>query len=162
MTRNDHTCTRPLGEGDGVRLARMFGRLSKQSVHRRFFTLRSTLDGPLLEALTSVDHDRHEALVVAVGDDIVALASYNRRPDESEVADIAVVVEDDWQGLGLGRDLVRAVVRLARSRGVKTLHADVLAENRPVINLIHRLDPTSHGRFENGAVAFDLPLVRAA
>lgn len=157
-----HVLPRPFADGDDVRLAQMFHRLSRETVLRRFFTLMPHLDGPLLRSLTSVDHDGHEALVVQVGDEIVALASYTRRPGDPTVADVAVLVEDGWQHHGLGRQLTRQLGRLARSRGVERFHADVLADNRPVMGLIHGLDPASKGHFEDGAIAFDLPLVPAA
>lgn len=156
------TPPRPLREDDDVRLIRMFDRLSRETVHRRFFTLTPKLDGPLLQALTDVDHDRHEALVVAVGGEIVAIASYYRRPDDPTVADVAVLVEDGWQHHGLGRRLMRQLVRWARERGVEQFHADVLADNSQAVGLIRRMDTTARARFDSGGLAYDLPLVAAA
>jgi GNAT superfamily N-acetyltransferase len=157
------TPARPLRPGeDDERLVRMFRRLSRDTVLRRFFTVVPKLDGPLLRALTAVDHDAHEALVVPVGDEIVALASYHRRQDDPSVADVAVLVEDGWQHTGLGRRLTRQLSRLARERGITTFHADVMADNRPAIGLIHRMNDAGAGRFDHGELVFDLPLVPAA
>ena len=153
---------RPLADGDDVRLARMFGRLSRETVLRRFFTLMPTLDGALLRSLTAVDHDDHEALVVQLGDEIVALASYHRSADDPTVADVAVLVEDAWQHTGLGGRLVRQLGRIARDRGIERFHADVLPDNRAAIGLIHRMNSTERGRFEGGELSYDLPLVRTA
>lgn len=156
------TPPRPLREDDTPRLVRMFDRLSRETVHRRFFTLTPKLDGPLLQALTSVDHDRHEALVVTLGDEIVAIASYYRHPDDPTTADVAVLVEDAWQHHGLGRRLMRQLVRLARDNGVTSFHADVLAENTPAVGLIRGMNRDAHARFEAGGLTYDLPLVPAA
>ena len=153
---------RPLEHGDDVRLARMFDRLSRETVHRRFFTLMPKLEGSLLHSLTDVDHDRHEALVVQIGEELVAMASYHRRRDDPAVADVAVLVEDEWQHTGLGARLSRQLSRLARSRGVERFHADVLADNRPAIGLVHRMSDVERGRFEAGELAYDLPLRRTA
>jgi GNAT superfamily N-acetyltransferase len=151
---------RPLADDDRVRLQRMFLRLSPRTVHRRFFTLLAQLDGPVLERLVAVDHERHEALVAAVGDEIVALVSYHRQADDPSVADIAVLVEDGWQHHGLGRRLVRQLTRLARQRGVMQFHADVLADNDQAIGLIRRTRRAGGPRatFEGGELAYDLPL----
>ena len=155
---------RPLQDDDAVRLVRMFHRLSAQTVVRRFFTLMPKLDGPVLRALTSIDHRRHEVLVAAVGDEIVALADYHVHRDDPTVADVAVLVEDGWQHHGLGRRLMRQLTRLARERGIEQFHADVLADNRPAIGLIRRLSGAGAPgpRFESGELVFDLPLRPAA
>ena len=90
----------PGAADDAARLQRMFARLSPDTIHRRFFTLMPALSPSLLQKLTSVDHWDSEALVVVVGDEIVALGSYHRSAHDPSVADIAVLVEDGWQ---LGR-----------------------------------------------------------
>jgi GNAT superfamily N-acetyltransferase len=153
---------RPLEPADAPRLVRMFDRLSRETVFRRFFTGSTKLDGVLLRALTSVDHERHEALVVAVGDEIVALASYHRHADDPSVADVAVLVEDGWQHQGLGQRLTRQLGRIARARGVARFHAEVLAENRPVIEMIRRMGPGARPRLDGGELEYDLPLRPAA
>jgi GNAT superfamily N-acetyltransferase len=149
-------------DGDSERLQRMFARLSPDSVHRRFFTLMPKLSDTLLTSLTAVDHDRHEALVVVVGDEIVALASYHRSVADPAVADIALLVEDGWQRHGLGARLVRALTRLAMDRGVERFHADLLASNRPAVGLIRRFGTSARAAFLDGELVYDLPLGRAA
>lgn len=153
---------RPFEPGDAARVVRMFGRLSPATVHKRFFTVSAKLDGPLLRALVDVDHERHEALVVPVGDEVVALASYHVRRDDPTVADVAVLVEDGWQHHGLGQRLVRRLGRLAERRGVVAFHADVLPDNQPVVGLIHRTNRTPQAHFTGGELSFDLPLRPAA
>lgn len=149
--------------GDDERLRRMFDRLSPETRWRRFFTAMPVLDSRVFAALTSVDHVRHEAFVALVGDEMVALASYHRRADDPAFADVAVVVEDDWQHHGLARRLMRQLVRTARAHGVQSFHADVLADNTKAVGLIRRMARESaHGRLESGELEFDLPLTPAA
>jgi len=152
---------RRLEPGDAARLQRMFRRLSRETVIRRFFTFMPTLKEPALQALTSVDHDTHEALAVVVGDEIVALASYHRSPSDPALADVAVLVEDGWQHHGLGRVLVRRLAQQAAERGITTFHADVMAGNRAATGLIRRMDRTTRARWNGDVLSYDLPL-RAA
>ena len=157
-----HALPRPLDPAaDRERVVRMFERLSSATVHRRFFTSVPKLDGWMLSALLSVDHDRHEALVVQVGDELVALASYHRSAADPAVADVAVLVEDGWQHHGVGKQLTRSLSRLAASRGVTLFHADVLADNRPVIGLIQRRGRGPKGSWNSDGLSYDLPLVAA-
>jgi GNAT superfamily N-acetyltransferase len=154
---------RPLESGsaaDAARLERMFARLSPETIHRRFFTLMPRLSESLLRTLTTVDHWSSEALVVVVGDEFVALGSYHRSRDDPTVADVAVLVEDEWQGFGLGGRLSHALSRLALSRGITALHADVLASNQAAVGLIRRSSGgRARGAFLDGELVYDLPLV---
>jgi RimJ/RimL family protein N-acetyltransferase len=49
------------------------------------------------------------------------------------------VVEDAWQGRGLGPVLLDALLATAEARGLRTFTADVLAQNRPMLRVISRL-----------------------
>jgi GNAT superfamily N-acetyltransferase len=157
---------RPLESGSGedaARLQRMFARLSPETIHRRFFTLMPRLSDSLLRTLTTVDHWSSEALVVVVGDEFVALASYHRSRSDPAVADVAVLVEDGWQGFGLGARLTRALRRLAVDRGIERFHADLLASNRAAVGLIRRSSRgLARGAFLDGELVYDLPLRPAA
>lgn len=124
---------------DAERLERLFYRLSPESVYRRFFTLYTTPPCGVMRKLVDLDHDSRDALVAVVDDEIVAVARYAAvGPHEAEVA---VVVEDAWQGLGLGPRLLTCVAALARVHGYTTLTATVLAENRPAIAMLRSVFP---------------------
>jgi ribosomal protein S18 acetylase RimI-like enzyme len=73
----------------------------------------------------------------------VGVARYDRSPADPSTAEFAVLVEDGWQGVGVGRQLAVEVTRLAATRGVRTLTADVQADNDRVVGLIRRLFPDS-------------------
>src|SRR5829696_1288986 len=96
---------RPIEPGDRQALVDAFHRLSPETRYRRFFGPVKELPPRVVDQLTQVDHDDHEALVAL--DDagaIVAVARYVRTaPGEAEPA---VVVADDWQRRGLGGRLL--------------------------------------------------------
>ncbi len=152
---------RPWEDPDAERLQRMVTRLSRQTVIHRFFTLSGTVTEPLLRVLVDVDHHHHEALVVAVGDEIVGLGSYHLDQTDPTRADIAVLVEDAWQRHGLGRLLVKALSRLAAQRGVTAFHADVLFHNTAATGLIQRMDRQARATWNGDFLSYELPL-RAA
>ncbi len=154
-------CIRPWEGPDRARLERMFTRLSRQTVIQRFFTLTQTLNEPLLRGLSDVDHIHHEALVVPVTNEIIALASYHLDLIDPTRADIAVLIEDAWQQRGLGRLLVRRLSRLAAERGVTAFHADVLFQNTAARGLIRRMDRQARATISGASLSYELPL-RAA
>jgi GNAT superfamily N-acetyltransferase len=126
---------------DADRLGRLFYRLSPESVYRRFFTLYSHPPAGALRELADLDHDRRDAVVAVVDGEVVGVARYAALAGQQRVAEIAVVVEDAWQGHGLGRRLLACVTGLARLHGMTTLTASVLADNRPAIGLLRAAFP---------------------
>ena len=126
---------RPVEPGDEQRVRRLFDRLSAESIYRRFFTLFPSPPANVVRHMTVVDHKDHEALAVFDGDEIVAIASWDRPAHAAEEAEIAVLVEDAWQHKGLGRALVRMLGGQAARSGIGVLNATVLADNHPARHL---------------------------
>jgi GNAT superfamily N-acetyltransferase len=82
--------------------------------------------------LTQVDYVDRLALVIEDGDDLVAVGRYDRSPD-STTAEVAFVVRDDYQHLGLGHRLLEALAEAARARGISTFSAETLFTNRDMM-----------------------------
>ena len=126
---------RPVRADDADRVRRLFERLSPESIYRRFFTLFPAPPASVLRRLTVVDHRDHEALAVLDGDEIVALASWDRPAHTADEAEVAILVEDAWQHRGLGGALMRMLTGEAARRGISVLNATVLADNHPARHL---------------------------
>ncbi len=108
--------------------------LSPESSRRRFFTPRFWLSDAELDRLTNLDGvDRYAiGATVASADGSVegiGVARYAREPDEPRAAEAAVVVIDAWQGLGLGKLLLRRLAAAALARGIDRLRGIVLRDN---------------------------------
>jgi len=151
--------TRPMRPDDGPLLCRLWSRLSAETVHRRFHApLRSPPPGA--RRLVEVDHDLREALVAVIGGEVVGVARYDRSAADPATADVAVLVEDDWQGVGVGRQLLAELAELARGRGVGTVTADVQSDNDRVVGLVRRLLPAASLTSGSGTYAVRGPLPR--
>ena len=152
--------TRPVRPDDGPLFCRLWDRLSPETVYRRF---HAPLRSPPADAhrLVDVDHVLREALVAVVGGEVVGVARYDRSPADPATADVAVVVEDAWQGVGVGRQLLTELTQLAARRGVRTLHADVQADNDRVVALVRRLLPGAVLTPAHGVYAVQSPLTSA-
>src|SRR3954469_24169433 len=94
--------TRPVRPDDEQRLVRMWPRLSPDTIYRRFHSPLHRLPMATVRHLVQVDHALREAIVAEIGGEVVGVARYDRSPDDPSAAEFAVVVEDAWQGLGLG------------------------------------------------------------
>jgi L-amino acid N-acyltransferase YncA len=150
--------TRPVTPEDRALLYRMWPRLSRDTVYRRFHAPVRTLPDEAVRHLVTVDHDSREAVVAVVGGEVVGVARYDRSPTDPATAEFAIVVEDAWQGAGLGRQLLVELIELARRRGVHTLTASVQRDNDRVIGLIRHLLPGSTFRDDEDVLAVESPL----
>ena len=135
--------TRPVQPDDFALFGRLWPRLSPDTVYRRFHAPLHGLPADAVTRLVTVDHDLREAVVGLVGGEVVGVARYDRSPTDPETAEFAILVEDAWQGVGLGRQLLLELIDLATARGVRTLTATVQRDNDRVIGLIRRLLPGS-------------------
>lgn len=130
---------RPILALDAAAEQDFFRSLSPASRLRRFhFGLRELPPG-MLRAMTEVDHDDHVAIVAEAFDDddtprIVADARYVVGPAHHE-AEFGIAVSDDWQGVGLGRALMRRLGRHAARQGIVRLVGDVLPDNRAMLTI---------------------------
>jgi GNAT superfamily N-acetyltransferase len=70
------------------------------------------------------------------------------------LAEIGLVVDDDAQGLGLGRMLSEAVASVALQRGAVRLKAEMLDDNRPMLRLMERLGRTVRTVEDGRSVAY--------
>jgi RimJ/RimL family protein N-acetyltransferase len=147
---------RPIRLDDAPKLIALHGRLSPESVYLRFLGPRPTLPPEEARRLATVDYDRTMAIVATQprGDDeaIVGVARYAAvRPDSIEEAEAAVVVEDSFQGRGLGTILMRRLIGHAQSRGVATLSAEITAGNERMLRFIRRSGLPFSQRLEGGS-----------
>src|ERR1700736_1895135 len=109
---------RPLEADDDEALRSLFTRLSPTTGYMRFFQPIRPPSGEALHHFAEVDHDRREALAAVVGDEIVGVARYDRDVDDPRRAEIAVLVEDAWQGNRVGTLLLSRLTERATERGI--------------------------------------------
>lgn len=126
---------RPLLPSDRETLAEGMRRLSPWSRYMRFFAPVVRLSNTWLDYLTLIDQERHFAWIAHREGVAVATARYVRTSD-APVAELAITVVDDVQGLGLGRWMLGAVAVAADLNGIAHLEGDVLAENAPMLRLV--------------------------
>jgi GNAT superfamily N-acetyltransferase len=117
---------------DATALVEFHGRLSPQSVYRRFFSVHPTLSEAEVRRFTNVDYVDRLALVVCDGDRLVAIGRYDRRPGTAE-AEVAFVVAEEYRHQGLATVLLETLADAALRRGITTFSAQTLAENREML-----------------------------
>lgn len=125
---------RPIRADDEMRLRELYDRLSFDTTVKRFFTRMPSLSAAQARFLANVDY-RDRLALVAETQALIAVARYDRLPIDG-VAEIALVVEDAWQGLGLGTILLHELMSAAHLRGIRSFRADVLTDNRRMLRFL--------------------------
>ena len=121
---------------DAVRVARMHERSSEESRFQRYF---APMNEWRQDNLRRISGGHRGATLVVTSDDeeVIALGNvFPAGPQEDDRAEIAVIVEDDWHGRGVGRLLMTRLVDVARRMGFRELVAYVLADNAPMFALL--------------------------
>jgi RimJ/RimL family protein N-acetyltransferase len=151
---------RQVRSADAPLLADGFRRLSDRSRRMRFLTRKDDLSARELRYFTDVDHHDHEALgAVSHADGRgVGVARYIRDADDPQAAEIAVTVVDEWQGRGLGTELLNQLSGRARQAGIRRFTALVSADNAAMAGLL-RQARAGLVRREPGTVEYEISLV---
>lgn len=122
---------------DGEALVAAAEQVGPRSRYLRFFTLKREFTEREKTFFLNVDFDRHVALVGVFEEagtkSIVGAGRYVMT--EPGKAEVAFTVIDKYQGQGIGAALLRHLIVVARGRGLHTLIAEVLPENKPMLHV---------------------------
>ncbi len=155
---------RHLRADDRARIANAVRQLDRDSVYTRLFSYRSELTDVGLDRIMKVEPGREVALVVTtgVGEHEIVIGSGRyvvSNPDDAErTAEVAFVVEEDYQGLGIASRLLRHFARIAGEQGIAALEADVLAGNKSMLSVFARAGLPMTSRRDGGEVHVTLAL----
>jgi len=138
---------------DRERLVTAFQGLDRQTIYTRYFSFRKGISETELKRLEEADFGRYMLLVATLGsgndETIIAGASCVVTDASGPVptAELAFMVEEDYQRQGLAGQMLAAICGLARQRGIARLEADVLAENPAMLAVFRRSGlPTTTSR----------------
>jgi len=154
---------RALRPDDRERMASAIRGLSRESVYTRLFTYRELTDAGL-DRVMRFDPDTEVALVVTTDapaqERIVGAGRYvaARGSAAARTAEVAFVVEEDFQGQGIAGRLLRHLADIARERGIASFEAEVLPENRAMLAVFARAGLPVSTRREDGIVHVTLAL----
>ena len=155
---------RALRSDDRKRVAAAVKQLDEESVYTRLFSYRKELTEAGLTRIMTLDPAREVALLVTVGSgsDEIAIASgrfvASNATGAAKTAEVAFVVEEDYQGLGIAGRLLKHLAHIARDRGIGALEAEVLAENKSMLAVFARSGLPMQQRREGGVVHVTLSL----
>src|SRR6476660_6242179 len=140
----------------------LYERLSDESVYLRFFSPVPRPTAVQLERLTAIDYRDRMVLVAQLGDEIVAIARYDR--SGAGEAEVAFTVDDNQQGRGLATLLLEHLAVVARGNGIHVFLADTLSDNQKMLKVFAAAGWVRERHFDQGTVRirFDIDATPAS
>ncbi len=124
-------------------------RCSPETRRFRYFTSMPSLPPRMFEGMC--DRSRGYSLVAGHDGQVVALASLMFTPDPG-IAEVVFLVEDRWQGRGLGGVLARMLLHEARELGFAEIRATFLSDDARMRRLLVSLGATLNHTEDPGVV----------
>jgi RimJ/RimL family protein N-acetyltransferase len=141
-------------------MRRLFYRFSDESVYYRYFSSLKAMPHTRMQTYVNVDWNDVISIVGVVGKpghgSIVAEARYLVDPDGGW-AEIAFVVDESYQRIGISTFVFKLLVRLAREKGIKGFWADVLVSNSAMMKVFHKSGLPVHTEMEDGVYHVRIP-----
>tara|TARA_R110001606_G_scaffold32498_1_gene98236 strand:+ start:52 stop:2439 length:2388 start_codon:yes stop_codon:yes gene_type:complete len=156
VLKNDEIATvRPVLPRDSGILADFVRSMSHETRYFRFISNIEELTPRMLASMSHIDYDREMALLAVIQRDdqdlLIGTARYIDNFDDQS-CEFAVVLGDEFQGLGLASYLMRRLMQVAADKGIRVMKGIVLAENKRMIEFCRHLgfsiqrDPDDFGQ----------------
>ena len=143
---------RPMRADDADAVQAFHMAQSQASIYLRFFTFKAKLTPKELRRFTELDYRDRVALVITRGGQIIGIGRYDRLEDPTE-AEVAFNVSDAEQGRGLGSILLEHLVAAARENGIRRFTAEILPENRKMLQVFSDAGFEVARHFDDGVVS---------
>ncbi len=146
---------RPVKITDETMLKDFFYDLSEDSMYMRFFSARKDMPHKRLQDFVVGDWSRKMEILAVIKEKereretIIALGQYELNPDKY-LAEVAIVVKDEYHGMGVGKELLSYLTYIARRHGLLGFTADTLVENKAMVSLFEKMGFYTEKRREEG------------
>ncbi|KXA97947.1 hypothetical protein AKJ37_01895 [candidate division MSBL1 archaeon SCGC-AAA259I09] len=133
---------RPIRPEDEPLMFELWETFSEETIRYRFFGPMKEITHEDSVRFTNIDYRREIAIAGVLEEDeerkMIGVGRLIIDPDEDS-GEVAIVVGDPWQELGLGEKLVDSIIRVAKDKGLETIWGDISADNQSAINLSKKL-----------------------
>jgi len=161
LSRGTAVLLRPIRITDEQKMTDLFYSLSDKTIYERW--LNAIQRKPEQDALDYLDVDYKDRMVMvaevqlgAKESELVGVSRYYLDA-RTNYADAAVVIRDDWQGQGLGTQLLGYLLQIAREQGVAGFTAEILKENVGMLHLLHKYGLDIHSSLDGSVYSVRMP-----
>ncbi|MBW2086740.1 MAG: GNAT family N-acetyltransferase, partial [Deltaproteobacteria bacterium] len=151
---------RAIKPSDENGMRKLFYRFSDESVYYRYFSPIKAMPHAEMQEYVNIDYSNTMSIVGLLGPEgdgnIVAEARYVRNR-KRPYADVAFIVDEDYQGKGIASFMYETLIRIARQRGIEGFTADVLGTNRRMLHVFEKAGFPIKSVLVNGVYELTIP-----
>ena len=133
---------RPIKPEDAPMWVEMFQKFSEESKRYRFFQNIKDTPPDVIARYCNINYDKEMAIVAELTEEkrrkILGVARLVVEPD-AKTGEIAFIVADPWQGLGLGWKMVKYMIEICKDKELETIYALILRDNNRAIKLVKEM-----------------------
>jgi acetyltransferase len=130
---------RPIKPEDENMWQEMFDTFSDEAVRFRFFRRIKNTPHEMRTRYCNIDYDREIGIIAEINDEgkrrMLGVSRIIMTPGQSDEAEFALIVSDEWQRKGLGSEFLDYTIEVARDKGLQKITGIVLKDNIPMITL---------------------------
>lgn len=151
---------RAIRPSDEDQMRRLFYRFSDRAVYYRYFSPIKAMPHPKMQEYVNVDYKKVMSIVGVVTESgmekIIAEARYVRHK-ESALADVAFIVDEEYQGRGIASYMYNLLINAGMARGIEGFTADVLSDNKAMMKVFENSPYPIQTRLEDGSYSLLIP-----
>ncbi|MBI1881855.1 MAG: GNAT family N-acetyltransferase, partial [Chloroflexi bacterium] len=145
---------RPVKIRDEPLLKEFFYAISDESLYRRFMSMLKSLPHERLQEFAVIDYTQDMVVLAIIKEgeekeEVIGIGQYSV-DETTHTADIAFAVRDDYQGHGVGTELLKYLTLLAQKQGLLGFTADVLFDNVNMLHVFDKMGFDTKKQFDSG------------
>jgi acetyltransferase len=142
LENGENVLLRPIKPEDEPRWLEMMQSFSEESIRYRFFGMLKDTPHEIRVRYCNIDYDREIAIVAESAENgkkkLLGVTRLSINPD-GKGGEMAFIVGDKWQGLGLGTKLVDYALEIAKEMGVENIYSIMLPDNYRALSLTKKM-----------------------
>jgi len=144
---------RAIKPSDEESMRRFFYRCSDEMIFYRFFYSIKTMSHDKMQEYVNVDYTKEISIIGLTGnaedEQIIAEARFVK-DERTSYGEVAFLIEEAYQGIGVGSYMLNLLMSLAREQGIKGFSAEIIADNQPMRKVFEKANLPLDARLENG------------
>lgn len=150
---------RAIKPSDEEEMRHLFYRFSDEAVYYRYFTSIKTMPHTKMQEYVNIDYNQVMSIVGLIYEPgqgtIIAEGRYVKEP-RRPWADVAFIVDEKFNGLGIATHMYKFLIRIAKDRGLQGFTADVLSSNQGMMRVFEKGGPVQ-AKLEYGVYKLTMP-----
>ncbi|MBW2655178.1 MAG: GNAT family N-acetyltransferase, partial [Deltaproteobacteria bacterium] len=153
---------RPIKPSDEGQMRKLFYRFSNEAIYYRYFYCITTMPHSKMQEYVNIDWNHTMSIVGLIGkqgeDILIAEARYLREESDSVMAEIALIVDEKYNNLGIATYMVNLLLKLGKERGIEVFTATVLFSNYKIMKVFKKACPNLKSEREYGVYSITMPV----